>query len=97
MVIIYLVVENVFAKESGKTSPRYLWAWPSGQSMFIFFCKGLGSCSVPGGCKVLVVENVFTKESRKDVAAPLVGVAQWLKYAYLERWIRVRYPMLPTC
>ena len=40
VVIIYLVVENVFAKESGKTSPRYLWAWPSGQSMFIFFVKG---------------------------------------------------------
>ena len=97
MVIIYLVVENVFAKESGKTSPRYLWAWPSGQSMFVFFVKGWVRVWYPVVAKCLVVENVFTKESRKDVAAPLVGVAQWLKYAYLERWVRVRYPMPPTC
>ena len=62
-----------------------------------FFVKGWVRVWYPVVAKCLVVENVFTKESRKDVAAPLVGVAQWLKYAYLERWVRVRYPMLPTC
>ena len=50
----------------------------------MFISKASGSRSVPGGCKVLVVENVFTKGSRKDVAAPLVGVAQWLKYALFK-------------
>ena len=32
----------------------------------------------------LVVENVFTKASEKDVAALLVGVAQWSKYVHFK-------------